>query len=532
MGNDITDRTQAEEELRKALQAAQARNAQYEQAVSMISDIVWRYDVNTKGEHVGSYISPVADRMLGLPIGTIGDSFEKYFSYVHPDDLPAVQKILAEWIRTFGKDKTAEYRMRKADGTMFWVRSKGSAYGRFSVYGTTSEITERKQAEEALRESEERFRTIFENNSAAMAIIERDTTISKVNREYCRLSLFEEKDLVGISWTSQIHPEDLGRLLEYNRKRLIDPKSAPEKYEFKFYRKDGKIRHCLMSVAMIPTSQQIVCSFADITERKRAEEALRQEKELAQLYLEIVGTIIIAISSDHTVSLVNQAGCRLLGYREDEIIGTNWFSRFLPARARADVEEIFDHLMAGIIEPVRHVEGTVLTRNGEERIVSWHNTVLRDEAGNITGTLSSGEDITERKKAEEKIASSEALLNATLDSIPDIIGIQNPDHTIVRYNRAGYEFLNLPEEEVHGRRCYELIGRNIPCEECATEKALKTKKLEQTEKYLPEYGVYLDCRSNPVLNEDGEIEFHCRAIAGHHRAQANGDGAAGERSAI
>ena len=349
----------------------------------MISDIIWRYDVNTKGEHVGSYISPVADRMLGLPIGTIGNSFEKYFSYVHPDDLPVVQEMLSEGIRTFEKDKAVEYRMRKADGTMFWVHSKGSAYGRFSVYGTTS----------------------------------------------------------------------------------------------------------------------------DITERKLAEEALRQEKELAHLYLDIVGTIIIAISSNHTISLVNQAGCRLLGYPEDEIIGTNWFSRFLPARARVDVEEIFDHLMAGIIEPVRYVEGTVLTRNGEERIVSWHNTVLRDEAGNITGTLSSGEDITERKKAEEKIASSEALLNATLDSIPDIVGIQNPDHTIVRYNRAGYEFLNLPAEEVQGRRCYELIGRNLPCEECATEKAQKTKRLEQIEKYLPEYGVYLDCRSNPVLNEDGEITF-------------------------
>ena len=242
----------------------------------------------------------------------------------------------------------------------------------------SSEITERKRAEKALHESEERFRTIFENNSAAMAIIERDTTISKVNREYCKLGLFEEKDVIGISWTSQIPPEDLGRLLEYNRNRLIDPKSAPDKYEFMFYRKDGKIRHCLMSVAMIPTSQQIVCSFVDITERKQA---------------------------------------------------------------------------------------------------------------------------------EEKIASSEALLNATLDSIPDIIGIQNPDHTIVRYNKAGYKFLNLSAEEVHGRRCYELIGRNIPCEECATEKAQKTKRLEQTEKYLPEYAVYLDCRSNPVLNKDGEIEF-------------------------
>ena len=91
MGNNIIDRTKTEEELRKSLQAAQARIAQYEQAVSMISDIVWSYDVNTKGEQVGSYISPVADRMLGLPVGTIGDSFEKYFSYVHPDDFPAVQ---------------------------------------------------------------------------------------------------------------------------------------------------------------------------------------------------------------------------------------------------------------------------------------------------------------------------------------------------------------------------------------------------------------------------------------------------------
>ena len=121
----------------------------------MISDIVWRYDVNAKGEHIGSYISPVADRMLGLPDGTIGNSFEKYFSYVHPDDLPAVQEILSEGIRTLGKDKTAEYRLRKADGTTLWVRSKGSAYsqpdGRVTVFGTTSDITERKQAEEALR---------------------------------------------------------------------------------------------------------------------------------------------------------------------------------------------------------------------------------------------------------------------------------------------------------------------------------------------------------------------------------------------
>ena len=174
MGNDVTDHRKVEEALREAKQAAQDSQAQYEQVVSMISDIVWRYDANARGEHVGSYISPVADRMLGLPDGTIGNSFDKYFSYVHPDDLPDVQNIISEGMRTLEKDKSAEYRLRKADGTVHWVRSKGSAYsqpdGRVTIFGTTSDITERKRAEEALRTSEEKFSSAFRSASYAITI--------------------------------------------------------------------------------------------------------------------------------------------------------------------------------------------------------------------------------------------------------------------------------------------------------------------------------------------------------------------------
>jgi signal transduction histidine kinase/CheY-like chemotaxis protein len=184
MDNDIIDRMLTEEELQKALQAAQARISQYEQAVSMISDIVWRYDVNTKGEHVGSYISPVADRMLGLPAGTIGDSFEKYFSYVHPDDLPVVQKILSEGIRTLGKDKTAEYRMLKADGTTLWVLSKGSAYGRFSVYGTTSDITERKRAEKEVQALKTQMEFILGATKTGLDIIDAKFNIYYIDPEW------------------------------------------------------------------------------------------------------------------------------------------------------------------------------------------------------------------------------------------------------------------------------------------------------------------------------------------------------------
>ncbi len=222
-----------------------------------------------------------------------------------------------------------------------------------------------------------------------------------------------------IHYADIIHPSDLSRIENEVRQHTVQ-------YDGKFvqnYRittKDGQIRWVedrttirLSSSGEITHYQGII---VDVTSRMLAEEALRQEKELAQMYLDIVETIVISIRSDHTVSLVNQAGCRLLGYREDEIIGTNWFSRFLPERAAADVEDIFDLLMAGNTEQVRYVEGVVLTRNGEERIVSWHNTILRNEAGDIMGTLSSGDDITERKRAEEAlIKKSEDLARSNAD---------------------------------------------------------------------------------------------------------------------
>jgi len=190
--------------------------------------------------------------------------------------------------------------------------------------GIQEDITERKRAEEALRESEERFRTIFENSSSAMAIIERDTTISMVNREYCKMGLFEEKDVIGKSWTTQIPPGDLERLKEYNRQRLIDPKSVPDHYEFTFYRKDGKIRHSLMSVAIIPTSQKIVCSFRDITDRLRAEEALRVSEELFRSCLENAPDGVYMSDLEGTFLYGNRKCEEIIGYRREELIGKNF----------------------------------------------------------------------------------------------------------------------------------------------------------------------------------------------------------------
>ena len=137
---------------------------------------------------------------------------------------------------------------------------------------------------------------------------------------------------------------------------------------------------------------------------KRSEVLFREEKNRIQSYLDIAGVILVVIDTHQKVSLINKKGCEILGYEENEIIGKNWFDTFIPERIREEVKAGFRKLMDGEIDPVEYFEDPVLTKTGEERMIAWHNAVLRDEKGNIVNRLSSGEDITERKKMGEEIA--------------------------------------------------------------------------------------------------------------------------------
>jgi len=97
------------------------------------------------------------------------------------------------------------------------------------------------------------------------------------------------------------------------------------------------------------------------------------------------------------------------------------------------------------------------------------------------------------------------LLESLFDAIPDVIGIQDRHHGIIRYNSAGYKFLNMTHKETEGKKCYELIGRSTPCDICATTECYKTKKPTRVEKYVEEMNVWLDVRAYPILDENGEI---------------------------
>ncbi len=177
----------------------------------------------------------------------------------------------------------------------------------------------------------------------------------------------------------------------------------------------------------------IVENFRDLTKHRGLWGKLREERNKAQLYLNIAGVIIVAINENGIVSLINKKGCAVLGYQEDEIIGKNWFDLCVPEDAREERKKTFTKVMAGEQDEVEDYENIIMTKSGEERIIAWHNTTLIDENGHIFGTLSSGEDITKRKQAEEELLQSEKMVSLGQLAASVVHEVNNPLAGIMVY---------------------------------------------------------------------------------------------------
>ncbi|TAJ45409.1 MASE3 domain-containing protein [Methanofollis fontis] len=179
--------------------------------------------------------------------------------------------------------------------------------------------------------------------------------------------------------------------------------------------------------------------FRDLAERERE---VREERNRLGQYLSVSGVIFLVLDREGRVRLVNRRACEILGYAGEEMVGADWFERFLPPEGREEMRTLFFRLMAGDGAAGQEVEGRVITAGGEERQILWHTALLRDESGAVTGTLSLGEDITERKRAAAALERANQKLNI-LNSITR--------HDIMNEVTAAVMYLELiadsPEEK-------------------------------------------------------------------------------------
>ena len=252
----------------------------------------------------------------------------------------------------------------------------------------------------------------------------------------------------------------------------------------------------------------IVCSplYTVPEAGRRLDEALHVEMGLAHKYLDVAGVLILVIDSNLRVSFINKKGCEILGYPEDEILGRNWFEDFLPERSRVQVLAVAGSLFAGDLEPMEYFENPVLRKDGTERLLAWHNSYLRNNDGQIVAILTSGEDITERKKLEELLVRAKEEWEEAFDTINDAITIHDKDFNIIRANRAAENMLGVPLKKILSQKCFfSYHGTGCPPDGCPSCLSLKNGNPSVTEIFEPHLGKYLEIKALPRLDKDRQI---------------------------
>ncbi len=323
---------------------------------------------------------------------------------------------------------------------------------------------ERKQAEQEVQEASSYAESIIETVREPLIVLDAHLRVKTANRAFYKVFKVSPENAKGkFIYDFGNHQWDnpkLRKLLE----EIIPMNNLFQDFEIDHEFPIIGRRIMLLNARRIYRedigTQAILLAIEDITERKRAEEEIGKERDKAQKYLDIAEVMIVAIDVDQKITLVNKKCCEVLGCGEQEIIGKNWFDTFIPERVKDEVKAVFEKLMAGKIESVESFENPVLTRRGEERLIAWHNTILKDEEGNIAGTLSSGEDITERKRAEKRLS----LLASIVDSSDDAIIGKTLDGIIVSWNRGAQKIYGYSADEVRGKSISILVPPGRPNE--------------------------------------------------------------------
>jgi len=188
----------------------------------------------------------------------------------------------------------------------------------------------------------------------------------------------------------------------------------------------------------------------DIRERKTIERALLVERDRAQNYLDLADVILLGLDTQGRITLINRRGCEVLGYQESELLGKDWFLTCIPGNKREEVKRLFGEIVSGSRPGHQISETYALNRFGARRLISWRNAILRDGGGNITGTLSSGDDVTVRRQTENQLRLREEELNLIFENAP--LGTMTLDLNgrLLTLNNALCKLLNANQDELVG----------------------------------------------------------------------------------
>lgn len=479
---DISGRRKAEDDLRQAYEnlaaAEEQLRAQFEE-LKTSEQKIWRsekdyrsileniqdvyYRTDTSGNLISA--SPSLAGVLGYsPVSSLYGKNVATSLYANPDDR---RDFLSELEKT-GSVTNFEALLKRKDGTIATVITSSHKYydddGRFlGVEGIFRDITERKQAEEALRRTEERFRAFTENIEDLTTIVDEEGRYTYVSPSVLRLSGLSPEEVIGHNALGTrtpfpIHPEDLGRLVEVSQKARQTPHLPVTIPPFRHTMKNGQTIFIEGSITYLPDVDGIHGSLfhgRDVTDRIQAEAALQASEERYRSIVNAHSEMIARFTPDGTVTFVNDAYHAYF---------TPWFGtadltgrtiRELMQVKNYDTVELF---LRSLTEehPVREMERVVTGSDGKTYWQLWTVKAIFGPDRQVVEYQVNGRDITDRKRAENALRESEERYSAIVNHAPGPVVITRRGE-ILYVNDAGVQASGYGREELTGRSIFEFL---------------------------------------------------------------------------
>jgi PAS domain S-box-containing protein len=486
----IHNRTAEQRHIEEALHKSEEK---YKDLVENINDIIYSIDENGQI----TYISPTVKYLCGYdPSELIG---RNYRDLVLEADLPTLDE---RFQRTFsGILEPGEFRVMSKFGKILWLRSSSRPIfrnGRVSgLQGMITDITERKRAEEKLKESEEKFRTLFNSASDAIFIHDLEGHFFEVNQAACDRLGYTRDELVKMSPQDIDPPEQSaqvpGRIGEVIRRGY-------EIFESAQMRRDGTVIPVEMNASLIDYKEgkAILCVSRDITERKRIEERLKEsERRLADI-INFLPDATFVIDKEGKVIAWNHAIEMMTGIRARDMIGKGDYEYALPfyGKKRSILIDLVlrpqESIEVEYTNIARQKNGILIgeaympsLKRGEAYLIG-SAAILYDSKGDIYGAIESIRDITERKQAEDDLKKSEARNRSLLNAIPDMIFLINKDGKFLDYKAADASLLFAAPEAFLGKNIRDVMPTELVHRALYhMEQALKTGDTQVFEYQLP-----------------------------------------------
>ncbi len=374
----------------------------------------------------------------------------------HPDDVPASLDLRRRVRQGTQQKYELEKRYLTKAGETIWVRITAAGIrdrdGKLAHnIGLIENITERKRFEEALQASEEQFRLLFEEAPLGAAITDTGLTVLRANQALCRLLGYTKEELEGKCIADLSHPEDLAACLQIAKNVSEGPHSKYE-LEKRYVTKAGEtIWVRLTAGAIRDRSGKVVHKlglFENITERKRAEEALRQSEEHFRFLADSIPNLVWAALPDGSVVYNNARALEYMGTSQEGAQGDRW-ARYLHPD---DVERVTETWQAAVAER-RDYRSELRMRRASDGEYRWHLVrarPLQDENGRVIRWFGTATDIHDLRMAEAALRESEERYRLVAESVPEVIWMGLPDGGNAYCNRRWYEYTGFTEEQTYG----------------------------------------------------------------------------------